>query len=169
MSAKSNLARRVAAESERADKKGRGRRPGKVEPVVRYLRQTGNPNLMVAEMARMIINRHRPREKVYERNLLKRAIDAGDWATVDAVTMVDTIDKLLPNESKRIAHKEAIKQALKEFKRLSPDGISKSEVRFGILGGHRMAVLEPSPPDAPRRQPDYKSVEKILWNLKDRE
>jgi hypothetical protein len=68
---------------------GRPRRPGGhgprgrpreafVDPVVRRMRQTGNPNIGVAEMARMKINYYKRREKTYERNWLDRAVVAGD-------------------------------------------------------------------------------------------
>ena len=167
MSAKTSLVR--SAPVERADqvvliKKGRG----KVDPAVRYARQLGNPNIIVADMAAAKIARHRPRDKVYERNLLKRAIDAGDWTTVDRVMTLDTNDQLIPCETGRIRQAEAIKWALKEFERLSPDGISAPTVKFDIIGGHRMVVIEPPMPDAPRRQPNFSSVEKILRNLRKR-
>ena len=62
----------------------RGRpRESFIDPVVRWMRQTGNPNIGVAEMARMKINYYNRPEKTYERNWLDRAVAAGDCARVD--------------------------------------------------------------------------------------
>jgi hypothetical protein len=168
MPAKANLVRRAPAEQagDVSLPKKRGR--GCVDPTVRDARQLGNPNIAAAKMAAARIGRHRPRDEVYERNLLKRAVDAGDWATVDAVMMLETNSHLIPCKSGRIRQAEAIKWALEELKRRYPDGLSAPKVGFEIIGGHRMVSIEPSPPDAPRRRPDFKSVEKILRNLRKR-
>lgn len=111
----------------------------------------------------MKINYYKPREKTYERNWLDRAV----WQVIGGGGGIvqdtrDVMSKHAPDlmplaQGQAGRHKPAIAEAMEDFKPLYPDGIS-----FGALGGHRVAVREPAPPDVPPRQPDFKAVGKIL-------
>ena len=78
-------------------KRSRGRpRGSRVDPVVRMMRQTGNPDFMAANMARGIIAYYQPRQEKEKR--LRAELDAckargGDiWPIIDQLGMLDIVD-----------------------------------------------------------------------------
>lgn len=120
-------------------------------PAKRFLRQCRNPNHVVAMMAVDIVDYHHRREKAYECAVLERAIPAGNWTMVDAVSMHDSLDlmamhapDLMPLRgtkrfgTKRMTNPLAITMAMKMWKQ-----------RFGTAG----------------KQPVY---EKVLQIMRDR-
>ena len=137
-------------------KRTRGRpRGSRVNPVVRMMRQTGNPHFMAATIARAIIDYHQPGKEKKKRLLAE--LDAckargGDiWPIVDALQMLDTFDALgLHRDERRVMHKHAMPMAIEHL----GEGVSKPVVTIETDAvGRRMVCSRPLP-EAPRRQPD---------------
>jgi hypothetical protein len=114
-----------------------------------------------------IIERSRPRDKEQEREVLERAIAAGDWSTVDAIQMRDTLDAMSmhdpvlmpPRKPKNITHKQAILMAIELMEQRFGGGVSKAEIERDERG---MFVLNPSKPGAAVKRPDPDKVAQIM-------
>ena len=147
-------------------KRSRGRpRGSRVDPVVRMMRQTGNPDFMAAKMARAIIDYHQPRQEKEKR--LRAELDAckargGDiWPIIDQLGMLDTVDDPavgLPREEKRVTHKQAARMAIE----LLGDGVAKPVVTIETDAAGRRMVCSKLPPEARRRQPNPDKVLDLL-------
>ncbi len=144
-------------------KRSRGRpRESRVDPVVRMMRQTGNPNFMAATIARAIIDYHQPRKEKKKRLLAEldacKASGGDIWPIIDALQMLDTLDAIgLHREERRFTHKQATPMAIKCL----GDGISKPGVTIQTDAG-RLMVCSKISPDAPRRQSDPTKVLDLL-------
>jgi hypothetical protein len=140
----------------------RGRPPGsRVDPVVRFFRQTGNPNYMAALIARAIIDWHQPREE--REKCLRAELDAcrargGDvWPILDALQMLDIHDSI-GREEKRITHKQALKMVLNK----SPADVRKSQITIETdTAGHRVVSSKPLPNGSVRRPDPGKALDML--------
>ena len=147
-------------------KRSRGRpRGSRVDPIVRMMRQTGNPDFMAAKMARDIIGYHQPRQEKEKR--LRAELDAckargGDiWPIIDELGLLDTIDDPavgLSREEKRVPHKEATRTAIK----LLDEGVTKPVVTGETDAAGRRMVSSKLPPKARRRKLDPDKVLDLL-------
>jgi hypothetical protein len=151
------------AEGAMADTPQRRGRPrgSRVDPVVRFFRQTENPNHMTALIARAIIDWHQPREEREKR--LRAELNAcrargGDvWPILDALQMLDTHDSI-GREEKRITHKQALKIALKQ----SAAGVHKSQITIETdTAGHRLVSSKPLPKGSVRRPDPGKALDML--------
>jgi hypothetical protein len=151
----------VPAEGTTLVKKARGRpRGSRVPQGLQFMRQTGNPNLMAAQLARAIIEHHRSREEKEKRlrdELAAREASGGDvWPIRDALQMLDTNNDLA--EEKRVTHKEAVRMAIEHYR----DGVSESVVTVETdAAGRPIASCKPSP-KARRLRPDPEKVLELL-------
>jgi hypothetical protein len=135
----------VPAEGTVLVKKPRGRpRGSRVSQGVQFMRQTGNPNLLAAQLARAIIEHHRSREEKEKRlrdELAACEASGGDVSPMrDALQMLDTNADLA--EEKRVTHKKAVRMAIEHYR----DGVSKPIVTVETdAAGRPIVSCKPSP------------------------
>jgi hypothetical protein len=145
-------------------KRRRGRpRGSRVDPIVRMIRQTGNPNFMGATIARAIIAFHQSRHE--KENRLRAELEAckargaDPWAVIDALQMLDTFDAISRHpEERRVTHKQAI-QIATEF---LADGVTRPLITIESGGGGRQMVCSKPSPCPRRGWPNWSRVLELL-------
>ena len=131
-------------------KRSRGRpRGSRVDPVVRMMRQTGNPDFMAANMARDIIAYYQPRQEKEKR--LRAELDAckarggNIWPIINlrgcSISLTTPLWGL-HREKKRVPHKQADPVAIE----LLGDGLAKPVVTIETHAAGRRIVCEQVPP-----------------------